>query len=44
LSLAEAHARLEAGNREIIAARRALDLASSGVLLAGARANPVVTG
>ncbi|MFM9967722.1 MAG: TolC family protein, partial [Burkholderiales bacterium] len=43
LSLTEAEARLEAGNREIIAARQLVELASSGVLLAGAVPNPSFT-
>ncbi len=43
LSLAEARARLETGNREIIAARRAVDLAASGVMIAGAVPNPTVS-
>jgi cobalt-zinc-cadmium efflux system outer membrane protein len=42
LTLAEALARLESGNREIIAARRALDVASSSVTLAGALPNPTL--
>jgi hypothetical protein len=44
LSLAEARDRLEKGNRDIIAARQALDIALGGVTLAGARANPIVGG
>lgn len=40
LTLAEAEARLEAGNREIIAARAQLELVGTGVTLAGAVPNP----
>src|SRR5689334_3987246 len=43
LSLADAEARLETSNREIIAARRALDVAASGVLIAGAVPNPTLS-
>src|SRR3954454_11831798 len=43
LTLQQAQAKLEAGNREIIAAQRALDVASSGVLLAGAVPNPTLS-
>src|SRR4051812_31015572 len=43
LSLADAEAQLESGNREIIAARRALDIAGSGVLIAGAAPNPTLS-
>jgi cobalt-zinc-cadmium efflux system outer membrane protein len=43
LSLREAEARLETGNRELIAARHALEIASSGVLIAGAVPNPVLS-
>jgi len=43
LTLADAQTSLETGNREIIAARRALDVAASGVIIAGARPNPTVS-
>ena len=43
LTLAAAEARLEAGNREIIAARQLVELAGAGTLLAGAVPNPTVT-
>jgi cobalt-zinc-cadmium efflux system outer membrane protein len=43
ISLQQAETLLETGNREIIAARRALDVASSGVVLAGAVPNPTLS-
>ena len=43
LTLTQAEARLDAGNLEIIAARHAVELSSSGVILAGAVPNPSLT-
>ena len=43
LTLTEAEARLEAGNREIMAARAQLELVGTGVTLAGAVPNPTLS-
>ena len=43
LTLAQAEARLEAGNREIIAARQQVEVTGSGVILAGAVPNPTLS-
>ena len=43
LTLSQAQLQLETGNREVIAAQRALEIAASGVTLAGAVPNPTVS-
>ncbi len=43
LTLGAAEARLEQGNREIIAARQELEVTRTGVISAGARPNPVLS-
>lgn len=43
LTLAQAEARLESGNREILAARQQVEAAGAGSILAGAVPNPTLT-